>query len=173
MVVTSPPYGDSRTTVAYGEFSSWANHWLGFCGSESGTMLDKALMGGKTQKEEHFVSESVKESLDEIKAADTKRYYEVISFLNDYAKSIKSVAEMVNRNGVACYVVGNRTVKGVQIPLDYFTVGIFEQNGFEHVNTIVREFPTKRMPSKNSPSNVSGEKGNTMSNEYIVIMKKK
>lgn len=30
MVVTSPPYGDSRTTVAYGQFSRWANEWFGF-----------------------------------------------------------------------------------------------------------------------------------------------
>ena len=30
MVVTSPLYGDSHTTVAYGQFSRWANEWFDF-----------------------------------------------------------------------------------------------------------------------------------------------
>ncbi|MDR1962376.1 MAG: hypothetical protein LBQ50_01195, partial [Planctomycetaceae bacterium] len=29
VVLTSPPYGDSRTTVAYGQFSTFSNEWLG------------------------------------------------------------------------------------------------------------------------------------------------
>jgi len=28
VVLTSPPYGDSKTTVAYGQFSNFANEWL-------------------------------------------------------------------------------------------------------------------------------------------------
>jgi len=41
MVVTSPPYGDSRTTVAYGQFSRWANEWFTmlFISSSSDLML--------------------------------------------------------------------------------------------------------------------------------------
>ena len=73
---------------------------------------------------------------------------------------------------MVCFVVGNRTVKGIQIPLDYFTVETFERQGFHHIDTIVREIPNKRMPSKNSPTNVTGAKAVTMSNEYIVIMQK-
>ncbi len=168
MVVTSPPYGDSRTTVAYGEFSSWANEWFGL----SDKSLDKELMGGKKQTKELFTSESVESALVEIKKTDEKRYFEVVSFLNDYYKSICNISRIISPGGVACYVVGNRTVKNVQIPLDYFTAEIFEQNGFKHVETIVREFPTKRMPSKNSPTNKSGEKSSTITNEYIVILKK-
>lgn len=30
IVITSPPYGDSRTTVAYGQYSRLANEWLGY-----------------------------------------------------------------------------------------------------------------------------------------------
>src|SRR4029078_11976130 len=43
LVVTSPPYGDSQTTVAYGQFSRLANQWLGF---ENSQKLDSTLMGG-------------------------------------------------------------------------------------------------------------------------------
>ena len=170
MVVTTPPYGDSRTTVAYGQFSRWANEWFNF---ENAKTLDNLLMGGRVQKEELFETKSIKSELDEIKSIDPKRNLEVVSFLNDYSCSIKNVASVIKSGGVVCYVVGNRTVKGVQIPLDYFTAEMFEKNGFTHIDTIVREIPNKRMPSKTSPTNVAGKKVSTMCNEYIVILEKK
>ena len=169
MVVTSPPYGDSRTTVAYGQFSRWANEWFGFANAGN---LDSLLMGGGKTKEEKFETESIRDVIDEIKSLDEKRYYEVVSFLNDYWDSMRNVAKSVRNGGVVCYVVGNRTVKGIQIPLDYFTAEMFEKCGFEHITTIVRCIPNKRMPSKTSPTNKPGDKVSTMTNEYIVILKK-
>ena len=169
MVVTSPPYGDSHTTVAYGQFSRWSNEWFG-C-KEAG-QLDNILMGGRKLEEESFKSCSIASELEQIKQMDNKRYKEVASFLSDYYNSIINVAACVRNGGVVCYVVGNRTVKTVQIPLDYFTVEMFSKFGFEHVDTIVREIPNKRMPSKNSPTNEQGKTMNTMNNEYIVILRK-
>lgn len=169
MVVTSPPYGDSHTTVAYGQFSRWALEWFNF---ENAKDLDRHLMGGDKAKEEIFHTLSIRKELDMIKEADSKRYEEVIGFLNDYCLSIRNVANVVRSGGVVAYVVGNRNVKGVQIPLDYFTAEVFESCGFEHQITIVREIPNKRMPSKTSPTNIAGAKVSTMSNEYIVILNK-
>ena len=169
MIVTSPPYGDSHTTVAYGQFSRWANEWFDLCDAKK---LDKLLMGGKRQNEANFDSKYIKEELTQIENTDKRRYYEVLSFLNDYHNSIRNIAPIISKGGRICYVVGNRTVKGTQIPLDYFTAEMFEKYGFKHDITIVRKIPSKRMPSKNSPSNVTGQKLATMSNEYIVVMTK-
>ena len=47
IIVTSPPYGDSRTTVAYGQFSRLSNQWLGF---EKDNEVDKNSMGGVRKK---------------------------------------------------------------------------------------------------------------------------
>ena len=170
MIVTSPPYGDSHTTVAYGQFSRWANEWFDFPNAKN---LDNLLMGGKKKAEQQFENNSIAKELASIEDADKTRYSEVVSFLNDYFASINNIAPKVRSGGVACFVVGNRTVKGIQIPLDYFTAETFERQGFYHIDTIVREIPNKRMPSKNSPTNVTGAKAATMSNEYIVIMKKR
>ncbi|MBD5313557.1 MAG: site-specific DNA-methyltransferase [Bacteroides sp.] len=169
MVVTSPPYGDSHTTVAYGQFSRWSNEWFDF---ENAKSLDRLLMGGTVSKEVKFETESIKSELDAIRLQDEKRYFEVVSFLNDYWASIRNVAKVIRKGGRVCYVVGNRRVKNVQINLDYFTAEMFEKCGFRHEITIVREIPNKRMPSKNSPTNKTGVKVETMSNEYIVIMTK-
>ncbi|MFM7382151.1 MAG: hypothetical protein ACKO1W_03710, partial [Microcystaceae cyanobacterium] len=44
VVLTSPPYGDSRTTVAYGQFSTLSNEWLGI---DYARKIDRRLMGGQ------------------------------------------------------------------------------------------------------------------------------
>ena len=43
LIVTSPPYGDSKTTVAYGQFSRLSSQWLGY---ENANRVDNVLMGG-------------------------------------------------------------------------------------------------------------------------------
>ncbi len=169
MVVTSPPYGDSRTTVSYGQFSRWANEWFSF---ENAQNLDSLLMGGKKCHQKIFLTETIDKELQQIYEADIKRYYEVVSFLNDYWFSIQNVANTVRKGGIVCYVVGNRHVKGVQIPLDYFTAETFERCGLHHIITLVREIPNKRMPLKTSPTNITGDKIDTITNEYIVILEK-
>ena len=116
------------------------------------------------------IYESVNEAIGEI---NSKGFFnEVKEFLIDYENSINNISNSVRQKGRIAYVVGNRTVKGVQIPLDYITVELFEKKGFSHLKTIVREIPNKRMPKENSPSNKVGVKLKTMSNEYIVIMEK-
>ncbi len=170
IVVTSPPYGDSRTTVAYGQFSRLANQWLGVDNAQS---IDNELMGGKSNNSDFvFSSKILNETLDKISGKDPKRAKEVYSFYVDYNKSINNVSKVVKGGGYACYVVGNRRVKGTTLPTDEITIDMFCENGFDYIETIIRNIPNKRMPSKNSPSNVPGVLDTTMKNEYIVILKK-
>ena len=129
-------------------------------------------MGGKRTNTEIFNTTTIRSELDSIKSIDYNRYCDVIAFLNDYYISMKHVAETVRSGGIICYVVGNRTVKGVQIQLDYFTAEAFQAFGCAHIDTIVREIPNKRMPIKTSPTNTKGKLIGTMTNEYIVICKK-
>jgi DNA modification methylase len=170
IVVTSPPYGDSKTTVAYGQYSRLTNQWLDI---KDANQIDNLLMGGSNHKDlESIEISSAKEELANIEKKDKKRYKSVLSFLYDYSNSINNISYMIRKNGIVCYVVGNRNVKGTQIPLDLITAELFINNGFEHLKTIIRNIPNKRMPSKNSPTNVIGALSPTMKNEYIVILKK-
>jgi len=67
----------------------------------------------------------------------------------------------------------NRTVKGIRIPTDDIIVELFKaNNNYEHHNTFIRNIPNKRMPKKNSPTNVKGVLESTMNNEYIIILEK-
>ncbi len=169
IIVTSPPYGDSRTTVTYGQFSCMANQWLGI---ENASKIDNKLMGGKTYSIHKIGINIVDETIEKIIEQDEKRAREVYSFYKDYYKSIDNVSTTLKNGGYACYVVGNRRVKGITLPTDKITRAFFDANGFEYENTFIRNIPNKRMPSKNSPTNEVGKTATTMNNEYIVVMRK-
>jgi len=170
IVVTSPPYGDSRTTVAYGQFSRLSSQWLDI---EEANEIDKKSMGGNILKKFlKFQFAPLDEILERIAEKDKRRVYDVISFYKDYQKSIENVSKVVKKGGIVAYVVGNRKVKGVEIPNDEITRYFFEKNGFRHLKTIIREIPNKRMPKRNSPSNIPGATDSTMNYEYIVILEK-
>ncbi len=170
IVVTSPPYGDSGTTVAYAQFSWLTNIWLGL-DPRSGA-LDRELMGGGKKEVAEFGFGPMDDAIGAIAEASPNRAKEVMHFNSEYLQSMSNVASVVANGGHACYVVGNRTVKGVQLPTDQFTAWAFEQFGFSHVVTYVRDIPNKRMPSKNSPSNVTGKTAPTMTGEFLVVCKK-
>ncbi|OPZ28592.1 MAG: DNA methylase [Bacteroidetes bacterium ADurb.BinA174] len=170
IVLTSPPYGDSRTTVAYGQYSRLSSEWLGYINANQ---VDNKLMGGKkTTRVECFRSDILNDTISKINKEDNSRVKDVISFYEDYEMSIKNVASTIKKGGLACYVVGNRTVKGVKIPTDKITSELFKENNFSHIETIIRNIPNKRMPLKNSPTNEIGKTASTMKNEYIVICQK-
>ena len=170
IIVTSPPYGDSKTTVAYGQYSRLSSQWLGF---ESPEKVDNILMGGRRNKGEVDTQcQLLLDQLSKIRSIDSKRANDVESFYIEYKKSINKISEKVKDGAHVCYVVGNRKVKGIKLQTDEITRHFFEENGFMHIETIIRGIPNKRMPSKNSPSNITGQLDNTMTHEYIVVMKK-
>lgn len=170
IIVTSPPYGDSRTTVAYGQYSRLSNEWLDF---KEANKVDRRLMGGNGNgANSSFMCKALDEAIKQIASNDSKRVRDVIGFYTDYKNSIDNIAPLVRKGGYSCYVVGNRKVKGVVLPTDEITRKFFENNGFRHIETIIRNIPNKRMPSKNSPTNIHGKLDSTMTNEYIVIMRK-
>jgi len=172
LIVTSPPYGDSKTTVAYGQFSRLALQWLDYKDIIS---LDNKLLGGKASKELEVKinSPKLKEIIKRIAEIDNKRAKEVLSFYEDFDKCIVQLDRIMNKKGYVCFVVGNRTVKGINIPTDKIMTEMFKARGnYQYITTHLRAIPNKRMPSLNSPSNKVGEKLTTMCNEFIFVLQK-
>jgi DNA modification methylase len=174
-VLTSPPYGDSRTTVAYGEFSSFGIEWINDI-NPLGTIdykVDKESLGKKTIIDADIYRSSVLlEVLNKIKEIDIKRHNDVLYFFNGYLRVLKNIVKNLNVNGFACFVVGNRIVKGQEILMDQITAEFFEFLGLSFKNILIRNILNKVMPSKNSPTNKVGVSESTMTKEYIVIFKK-
>jgi len=172
-IVTSPPYGDSRTTVAYGQFSRLALQWLDY-DYDIIKNIDRNCLGGIRPKSisDKLTSPTLYEILEKITAKDAKRALDVFSFYNDFDKTINEIERVTKEGSIICMVVGNRNVKQEVIPTDVIFAQLFEARGFNHLETIVRNIPTKRLPKKSSPTNVKGKSVSTMNEEYIIIMKK-
>ena len=177
LIITSPPYGDSRTTVAYGEYSRLSLQWINlFDLTEKEIMgVDRSLMGGKKYRngfEFTLQSPTLRESLERIKDTDVERAGDVYSFYADLDASIKSVAAKTCSGGYQFWVVGNRTVKNELLKTDVIITELAPQYGLTTIFTVDRNIPNKVMPSQNSPTNVSGATGSTMTMEHIIILRK-
>ena len=85
IIVTSPPYGDSRTTVAYGQYSRWANEWFRF---ENAKNLDNLLMGGMRQLNAKFTTNTIKQTTRKIKSTTNTTFNCSTNTINNRTNTI-------------------------------------------------------------------------------------
>ncbi|OJI09702.1 hypothetical protein BK006_00040 [bacterium CG10_49_38] len=174
-IITSPPYGDSRTTVAYGQFSRLSAQWIDvFEDPNDASGVDNDLLGGRATKNLiHTLSSGyLKESLEKIAKQDEARAKDVLSFNLGLNECLKQAHRILKSGKYFCLVVGNRLVKQVRIPTDFIIAELAEKIGFTCEDIIVRNIPGKRMPIKNSPTNIVGALEETMNKESIVVLRK-
>ena len=174
-IITSPPYGDSRTTVAYGQFSRLSAQWIDvFEDPNDASGVDNDLLGGRASKNLTHVlsSDYLKESLEKIARQDEARARDVLSFNIGLNECLRQAYRILKPKKYFCLVVGNRLVKQVRIPTDFIIAELAEKIGFTCEDIIVRNIPGKRMPIKNSPTNIVGALEETMNKESIVVLRK-
>lgn len=161
-ILTSPPYGDSKTTVAYGQFSAFINEILGL----ENRRLDSKLLGGKKAKN-LYQSGIIGECIRAIVKLDLARGLEVSGFYFDLEEKIKKLAFCAHDK--VFFVVGNRRVKNIELATDRFIAEAFISHGFRHLATLKRNISNKSMPRINSPTNKAGSTAPTMNKEYIIV----
>ena len=174
LVITSPPYGDSGTTVAYGQYTSFGSEWVNGLNIHNGAsesyQIDRECLGKKGQLNEQLGEHTIlTDTIEQINCVDPKRAKEVLYFFNGYYNAIGNIVKNLNEKSRVCFVVGNRTVKSIQIPTDQITASLLDSFGLKFERILVREILNKVMPSRNSPSNKVGVTSKTMRNEYVVV----
>lgn len=174
LILTSPPYGDSKTTVAYGQYSRLPWQWLSQ--KDDIIQLDSILLGGSTKNLDKSIlnfSAKLKEQTDEIeKVDDSKRVNDVIAFYNDLYATLVSAPYYMKKGGYFILVTGNRTVKKVYLRTDIIITEFAKTIGYVTEKVYSRNIINKRMASKNSPTNEKGKTVNTMMTENIIVLKK-
>jgi len=172
LVITSPPYGDSSTTVAYGQFCYHPGLWLDLPVNQL-KETDKVGLGGKRYYEEKNIlnSSRLNTKLREISKQDVKRAVDVFSFFYDFDKCLGELAKVLKGGSHLCFVVANRTVKRELIHTDKILVDLGKKYGFKHIATYPRLMLQTFIPYKNAPENISKKSGKTMAEEKIVILK--
>ena len=96
LVVTSPPYGDSRTTVAYGQFSRLSLQWLGLSWEEIRN-IDSRLLGGRrvvTLEETAAQTPTLKKVLNQVAKEDEKRALDVANFYYDFTQCLNELCRV-------------------------------------------------------------------------------
>ena len=179
LVVTSPPYGDHGTTVAYGQFSKHPGMWLELEDEEELFAVDKNGLGGKKKETvTNLNSNTLDKILKKIKKKDKEipktkiqnRAGDVYSFFNDLDTCFDKISKVLKPNqSHCCFVVANRTVRREKIPTDVICVELAKKYGFKHVDTIYRSITNKAMAEKNAPENIVDYTGHTMTKESIII----
>lgn len=175
LVITSPPYGDHRTTVAYGQFSQDPAILAGEFGYDEMKAVDKNGLGGSNSDLEPMAdleewSPSFGATMDTLREKDG-RHEDAMRFVRDYYEVMKEVATVLKPGRPAAWVVANRTMSRVNVPTHLITRELCEHLGYEHDVTLPREIPTKTLPWENAPENIEGTKGDLMANENIVIVR--
>ncbi|MEW6773639.1 MAG: DNA methyltransferase [Bacteroidota bacterium] len=174
-ILTSPPYGDSRTTVAYGQFSRLSWQWIS--GDNNIYKLDDLLLGGQIIKNKNIneileYSPTLNAQYKEISLKDVTRANQVLTFYKDFYETFIQSHFYLKKNGYYVLVTGNRTVKGIFLRTDKIISELGKKLGFKTEKILYRKIINKRMPSKNSPTNKKGELSNTMHTENIIFLKK-
>jgi len=174
-IITSPPYGDSRTTVAYGQFSRLSSQWLDLLPPNIKD-IDKELMGGKNNVDLKDPileqSDTLQFSINSISDKDKERAKDVLSFYIDLNKALIQAHKILKPQKYFCLIVGNRTVKELVLKTDAIICELGENIGFSQQGILYRNIPNKRMPSRNSPTNEAGKTGSTMLKESIILLRK-
>jgi DNA modification methylase len=182
LVLTSPPYGDSRTTVQYGGASALCLDAVSRISGmdalfEHGRDIDGRCLGGTACCD----ARPVIENLERYWAASSKssRKNTVVGFLGDYAQVCDGIASRLKPGGAAVLVVGRRSVGGFRVKLDAFTTDRFEALGLRAIGFDRRSLREKRLPRRvnrfgRSTSEAVRTRGltPTMSSEIILAFRK-
>ena len=178
LVVTSPPYGDHKTTVAYGQFSRHLGLWLDLPLNDV-LHTDRNGLGGIKRDFDDLGSPTLNKTLDAVRKNDLvitrnnnpHRTKEVYSFFHDLDRCMHEMTlNLAPHKSHCCFVVANRTVRRVSIPTDQITMELGEKHGLKTTLQIPRTIPNKVLPSKNAPENITNNTCATMTKEMVIIM---
>ncbi len=177
LMITSPPYGDSRSTASYGEFSKMSLLWLDdrHLSNTNITDIDKSLLGGAKFKKgftNNLSSKTLKNSLEIIKDQDRERAGDVYSFYLDLDKCIQAITRKMKVNSYQCWAVENRNVKMVNLKTNKIIEELGKQHGLQHVYTIDCPISQKAASNVHERATALSEKSSVLTNSHVIILRK-
>lgn len=181
LLITSPPYGDNKTTVTYGQHSYLPLQWIDLNDIDEKAdqellrttlEIDTRSLGGKITKlttdeinllygKSKSFEKIHKKLLNEV----PDRANKVVVFLKDLFQVIENIFEVMKPNSYQVWTIGNRSVGGIEIPNNEILKDFVVSKGGILVTKIEREIINKRMAKRNSSSAL-------MNTEDILIFRK-
>lgn len=181
LVITSPPYGDNKTTVTYGQHSYLPLQWIDLKDIDknatkdylSSTLeIDSRGLGGRLESLDDVIlaelfnkSVTLKNTYDKLSDSDLVKKKKVICFFRDIYNSIKNINNHLKKDGYQVWTIGNRNVDGIEIPNIQIMSEFIISEGSILVQSISREILNRRMARRNRSSSL-------MTFEDILIFRK-
>lgn len=179
VVMTSPPYGDNKTTIPYGQYAFLPLQWIPTEDISSSIdssvlanthALDTASLGGSaknaTERAEKLRIEfdSVRGYLAKLssKGSGIKRFG---AFFGDLDPCIEQICASTNPGGYHAWTIGSRHIEGIRVPMEEILEEMLDKRGIATVGRVHRSIHAKKMAARNNLSS-------TMNTEIIVLAKK-
>ncbi|HKI31529.1 MAG TPA: hypothetical protein VKA46_06650 [Gemmataceae bacterium] len=180
LLISSPPYGDNKSTVPYGQYSylplswidgtdimdNWDEGWL-----KTTHEIDTRSLGGVLQGDAEAAASlrALSQAFAVIEKAlepfPRDRLKRVTAFCTDLNRSLGPVLSQLREGAYLIWTVGNRHVGGARVPLDAILSDLLMARGCQRVADISRPILLKRMAVKNSISD-------TMRTESVLVFRK-
>lgn len=180
LVVTSPPYGDNKTTVPYGQNSFLQLQWIDFKDVDyqmdsqwlrTTLEIDSRSLGGRIRGLKEClcnlekISPSLSNTIKRLEEEKSDRMLRVLAFFNDLNKCIYQISKVLKQNAYLIWTIGNRRVGGIEIPTDLILIELMHHQGMRFVTGVSRDILSKRMANRNNIAS-------TMRKERILIFRK-
>ncbi len=184
LVLTSPPYGDSRTTVQYGGMSGIClgvlRHLRGLdIEIISGGEIDRHCLGGRALETRELKSEA--ELLQPrywhggVKNSARIRVYR---FLWELELCCEEITKVLKRGGQAVFVIARRSIGGWRLNLDRFLMDSFMRKNLRFDGICTRRIEGKITPAiinrhgRSVREENFGNRVHTMREEHILVFRK-
>ncbi len=179
-LITSPPYGDNRSTVPYGQFSYLPLQWIdskdihpavSLSYIANAYCLDTASLGGRlnssldARERLESLSPTLAKTLTLLDNEPHDRVKRVLSFFSDFENSIDPILTVLKKDAYMFWIIGNRKVGGQRIPFDIILQEFLRNRGCISLISIPRHISSKRMAIRNNIAD-------TMRTESIVVLRK-
>ena len=180
LLISSPPYGDNKSTVPYGQYSylplnwidgtdildDWDKGWLRTTHEIDTRSLGGVLRGIELATSELIeISPAFRRAAEALRNAPKDRLQRVAAFCNDLNRAVEVILKEMKHGAYLVWTVGNRRVAGQCVPLDDIMTELLVTRGCRWIAKISRPILSKRMAVKN---NVSG----TMRAESVLVFRK-
>jgi len=175
VIFTSPPYGDSRSTVGYGGMSSMCLGVLRHISNlhlvyESGHAIDSWCLGGLSRAGGGYPATGKYWA----GSVNSNEFERVGSFLRDLAATCCEIAAISHVGTKAIFVVARRSVRHRRLYIDHFLSDELGKHGFRLVENTKRSIEHKNTPHviDRKARCRDADKVRTMEREFILAFEK-
>lgn len=181
LLITSPPYGDNKTTITYGQHAYLPLQWINLCDIDDAVdssflkttaEIDTRSLGGRRSRELDeqierlsLCSKSLHDTFINLAEQPRDRPSRVAAFYEDFISSLDHIVNALSINAYLIWTTGNRRVGGIEIPNSQILTELLEHRNVTLVTQLERNIHHKRMPHRNQIAQM-------MRREQIMIFRK-